>query len=177
MKGNTNAGTVKHPHLQPGWWDGVHPQQTHRSNQYSQHVEGNSFSPPCLWSLCAQFYIPQNRSEIKKQNLLSGGPLTWKGLEHLPSEARLRQLGLFNLVERWLQGGPSSSLPGPLRDCREDGASLFSELNSEGMRSNNTSFIKRNSDWVEKKYSLCRWLSNERGCLEKKSGFYRDTQN
>lgn len=33
-----------------------------------------------------------------------GGPLRWRGLEHLPSEEEPREQSLFSLEQRWFQG-------------------------------------------------------------------------
>lgn len=105
MNGNTNAATVKHLQQQPTWWDGVHPQQMHRSDQYSQHVERNIFSPWCLWSHRVRVYIPPEQKWDQKTGLRSveghwGG---W-GWSTCPVEARLRELGSLSLEGRWQPG-------------------------------------------------------------------------
>lgn len=78
-------------------------------------------------------------------------------------------------------GSPAnSSLARPLGDCREDGARLFSEVHSEGMRGNRHKFHPGKL-WLDGRktihISLWAWLSNGRGCPEKMSDLHRYTQN
>lgn len=94
-------------------------------NRHSQYVEGNRFSPWCLWSHCAQFYTPQKWSEIQK--------MEW-ALQRITDMSRAETLAQWGkaegtgLVQAGREGRPNSSLPGPLGDYREDEARLFPEL-------------------------------------------------
>ena len=48
---------------------------------------------------------PQDRKDTDKLEQLSRGSPRCLGLEHLPCEERLQELGLFNLEKRWLESG------------------------------------------------------------------------
>ena len=58
------------------------------------------------------------------------------GLEHLPCEGRLRELGLCSLGKRRLRGDLVNECKYLRVECQEDGARLFSVLPSDRARDN-----------------------------------------
>lgn len=87
--------------------------------------------------LCVQCWIPQFKRDLE---LLGQAQLRTRemirGLEHLCSEERLRDLGLFGLEERSLKGDLINVQKCLKGGCQEDEARLFLVVLSIGMRSN-----------------------------------------
>ena len=84
---------------------------------------------------CVQLWGPQHKKDTDLLKQVQGrATKVIRGLEHLPCEDRLRQLGVFSLEKRRLQGDLTAAFQYFKGDCRKDGEGLLIRGCSDRMR-------------------------------------------
>lgn len=75
-----------------------------------------------------------------------------RGLEHLPYKDRLRDLGLFSLRKRRLQGDLIAAFQYPKGAYKQEGSQLFKRVDNSRTRGND--FSLKDIDWMSGGSSL-----------------------
>ena len=98
----------------------------------AQHLRGHLQSTVCGFGLQCTKKKTWTKLEQVQQRAIN----IVKGLQHMMYEERLKDLSLFSLENRKLNGDIILFFSSLLGDHRQDGVKLFSEVHSTGVRGN-----------------------------------------
>ncbi|KAK4823262.1 hypothetical protein QYF61_000229, partial [Mycteria americana] len=84
-----------------------------------------------MFTLCNDRYSKKKKTLTKLEQVQQRAINIVKGFQHMIYEERLKELGLFSLENRKLNGDTILFFSSLLGDHRQDGAKLFSEVHSE----------------------------------------------
>jgi len=86
---------------------------------------------------CIQLWRPQHKKDMELlEQVQRRATKMIRGVEYLSCEDRLRELGLFSLEKRRLQGDLTAAFQYLKETCREDGENIFSRACCNRRRSN-----------------------------------------